>query len=221
MMADVDVQVRTQAGELPPVPSVTRGDPPVSRLRTVPVLVTLIALVLAGIGVWGAWQAYMAAPWTRDGAVRAYVVTIAPEVSGRIVQLPVVDNQFVHKGDLLMTVDPTDYALAVDQAQAAADQARANAENAEREAVRRANLTTLEVSSEEDLPIQGDHRGGGAARSRCQSGSCARQSGAYGDPLPSRRLRYQSPGTAWRLRDRRAELDLPHQRRLVLGGRLL
>jgi len=150
MMADVDVQVRTQAGELPPVPSVTRGDPPVSRLRTVPVLVTLIALVLAGIGVWGAWQAYMAAPWTRDGAVRAYVVTIAPEVSGRIVQLPVVDKQFVHKGDLLMTVDPTDYALAVDQAQAAADQARANAENAEREAVRRANLTTLEVSSEEE-----------------------------------------------------------------------
>jgi Biotin-lipoyl like len=39
----------------------------------------------------------MGAPWTRDGAVRAYVVTIAPEVDGRIVELPVADNQFVHK----------------------------------------------------------------------------------------------------------------------------
>src|SRR5271166_4380135 len=46
---------------------------PTSRLRGVPVLVTLIALALAGIGVWAAWQAYMAAPWTRDGTVRAYV----------------------------------------------------------------------------------------------------------------------------------------------------
>jgi RND family efflux transporter MFP subunit len=81
--------------------------------------------------------------------VRAYVVTITPEVSGRVVQLPVVDNQFVHKGDLLMEIDPTDYAIAVDQAQAALDLANANAENAEREAERRASLTTIEVSEEE------------------------------------------------------------------------
>jgi multidrug resistance efflux pump len=89
-----------------------------------PVLMTTIALILACIGVWAAWRAYIAAPWTRDGTVRAYVVTIAPEVSGRVVQLPVTDNQFVHKGDLLMVVDPTDYAIALEQAQAAADQSK-------------------------------------------------------------------------------------------------
>jgi len=109
----------------------------------------LMLLVLAAIGAWATWRAYIAAPWTRDGTVRTYVVTIAPEVSGRIVQLPVADNQLVHKGDLVMVVDPTDYAIAVEQAQAAADQARANAENAEREAERRAGLTTLEISNEE------------------------------------------------------------------------
>lgn len=119
------------------------------RLRAVPVLLTFIMLCLAGIGIWAVWQVYMAAPSTRDGTVRAYVVTITPEVSGRIVELPVADNQFVHKGDLLMAVDPTDYAIAVEQAQAAADQARTIADNAEREAVRRANLTTLETSEEE------------------------------------------------------------------------
>jgi RND family efflux transporter MFP subunit len=91
----------------------------------------------------------MAAPWTRDGTVRAYVVTMAPEVSGRIVQLTLADNQFVHKGDLLMVIDPTNYAIAVDQAEAAAIQARANADNAEREARRRAQLTNLEASEEE------------------------------------------------------------------------
>ena len=52
------------------------------------------------------WHAYMGAPWTRDGTVRVYVVTMAPEVAGRIVELPVADNQFVHKGDSLIEIDP-------------------------------------------------------------------------------------------------------------------
>ena len=76
------------------------------------------------------WDAYMGAPWTRDGTVRAYVVTMAPEVAGRIVELPVADNQFVHKGDLLMVIDPTDYRIAVSLAEAAVQQAEANAQNA-------------------------------------------------------------------------------------------
>jgi RND family efflux transporter MFP subunit len=153
-MADADVKVRTQPRVLPPPAPVAGGLAPTRRLRAVPVLVTLIALGLAGIATWGLWQAYVAAPWTRDGTVRAYVVTVTPEVSGRIVQLPVIDNQDVHKGDLLMVVDPTDYAIAVDQAQASADQARANADNAEREAVRRAHLTNLETSAEEQQTFQ-------------------------------------------------------------------
>lgn len=149
MTAETDIRMREQARELSPPAPADSSNAPASRLHAVPALVALIALVLAGIAAWAAWQAYMAAPWTRDGTVRAYVVTITPEVSGRVVQLPVVDNQFVHKDDLLMVVDPTDYAIAVDQAQGAADQARANADNAEREAERRAHLTNLETSEEE------------------------------------------------------------------------
>jgi multidrug resistance efflux pump len=155
-MADTEIRARAPAREpsTPPAPPSAASPSaaslsPASRLRAVPVLVTLIVLAMAGIATWAMWQAYMAAPWTRDGTVRAYVVTIAPQISGVIVALPVKDNQFVHKGDLLMTIDPTDYAIAVDQAQAAADQAAANAQNAEREAERRAHLTTLETSEEE------------------------------------------------------------------------
>jgi len=74
------------------------------------------------------WTTYMASPWTRDGTARAYVVRMAPEVAGRIVQLPVSDNQFVNKGDLLMVIDPKNYGIAVDLAEAAAKQTQVNAE---------------------------------------------------------------------------------------------
>jgi multidrug resistance efflux pump len=145
-MSDVKVRSPTQTREPASAPEAMVR---LSRLRAVPGLVTVIGLVLAGIGAWAMWQAYMAAPWTRDGTVRAYVVTVTPQVAGQIVQLPIADNQFVHKGDLLMAIDPTDYAIAVDLAEAAAQQANANAENAKREAVRRANLSNLEASEEE------------------------------------------------------------------------
>jgi multidrug resistance efflux pump len=104
-----------------------------SRIPLAPILITLGTVVLATLLAWAMWQAYMAAPWTRDGTVRVYVVTMAPEVAGRIVKLPVADDQFVHKGDVLFEIDPASYRIALDQAQAQAqrdaaalDYARAN-----------------------------------------------------------------------------------------------
>src|SRR5712671_3313250 len=100
-----------------------------SRVRIVPILITLGTVAVAAFLAWATWQTYMGAPWTRDGTVRAYVVTMAPEVAGRIVKLSVADNQFVHKGDDLFEIDPADYRIALDQAQrdaAALDYAREN-----------------------------------------------------------------------------------------------
>jgi multidrug resistance efflux pump len=119
------------------------------RLSAIPILVTLLTLIVAGVLAWAAWQTYMGSPWTRDGTVRAYVVSMAPEVSGRVIALPVHDNQFVHKGDVLFEVEPTNYAIAVQQAEAAVQQARANADNAQTQAQRRLKLSTLETSQEE------------------------------------------------------------------------
>lgn len=119
------------------------------RLRILPVAITFCAVALAILLAWAMWNAYMGAPWTRDGTVRAYVVTMAPEVSGRIAKLPVVDNQFVHKGDLLMVIDPTNYRIAVSLAEAAVTQAQVNRRNAERQAKRRQALSNLAVSAEE------------------------------------------------------------------------
>ena len=104
-----------------------------SRIRVAPLLITLGTIAVAAVLAWTTWQTYMGAPWTRDGTVRAYVVTMAPEVAGRIIKLPVADNQFVHKGDELFEIDPADYRIALEQAEAQAqrdgaalDYARAN-----------------------------------------------------------------------------------------------
>lgn len=102
-----------------------------ARIRIVPLLITLATVVIAAVLGWAMWNTYMGAPWTRDGTVRTYVVTKAPEVAGRIVKLPVVDNQFVHKDDVLLVIDPTDYKIAVDQNEAAVRQAQANAQDIE------------------------------------------------------------------------------------------
>ena len=96
-------------------------------------LITAAAVALAAVLGRAMWNTYMEAPWTRDGTVRAYVVTMAPEVSGRVIALPVTDNQFVHKDDPLMVIDPTNYAIAVRLDEAAVEQAQANMQNAERE----------------------------------------------------------------------------------------
>jgi RND family efflux transporter MFP subunit len=120
-----------------------------SSVHAFPVLLTAVAVALAALLGWSAWQYYMGAPWTRDGAVRAYVVKVAPQVAGEIVNLPIADNQFVHKGDLLMLIDPRNYSIAVRQAQAAAEQAQAVADNARAEMIRREKLNDIAVTMEE------------------------------------------------------------------------
>ncbi len=152
-MSDVETKSKREAAEDSPA-AVRAVEPPARdiprrRLRIFPLLITLAVIAVAVVLGRAMWDAYMGAPWTRDGTVRAYVVTKATEVSGYIVELPVIDNQFVHKGDLLMVIDPTNYKIAVSLAEAAVQQAQANAQNAEREAKRRQELTTLAVTVEE------------------------------------------------------------------------
>jgi membrane fusion protein, multidrug efflux system len=55
-------------------------------------------------------------PRTDDANVWANYIEIVPEVSGRIVQLPVKDNAFIKKGDLLFIIDPRPYEYALQQA---------------------------------------------------------------------------------------------------------
>jgi multidrug resistance efflux pump len=67
---------------------------------------------------------YITNPWTRDGQVRAQVIQITPRVSGPLVKLPVVDNQFVKAGDLLFEIDRRTFEADLDQARANLDNTR-------------------------------------------------------------------------------------------------
>jgi multidrug resistance efflux pump len=65
-----------------------------------------------------AWSHYERTPWTRDGRVGVDVVQIAPEVSGTVSAVPMVDNQYVRRGDILYQIDPERLRLAVALAEA-------------------------------------------------------------------------------------------------------
>jgi multidrug resistance efflux pump len=122
-------------------------------MRTIAVFITVASVAFAAVLGQRMWQTYVEAPWTRDATVRAYIVTMAPEVSGRIVQLGVADNQIVHKGELLMVIDPTNYKIAVGRGEAVLQQAIFDAQNIEREAQRRDGLAKLDAVALEQLQL--------------------------------------------------------------------
>jgi RND family efflux transporter MFP subunit len=82
------------------------------------VFVTLAAVVAAALVGWWLWDFYTLSPWTRDARVQGNIVEVAPDVSGLITSIDVVDNQKVAKGDILFVIDRERFALAVEQAQA-------------------------------------------------------------------------------------------------------
>jgi len=104
---------------------------------------TLAALAIAGALVCALWNAYVLAPWTRDGRVSAHVVRIAPEVSGTVTEVAVIDNQSVRQGDVLYRIDPRRFELAVEQARAQAAAADETLRQRTDEARRRAGLDDL------------------------------------------------------------------------------
>lgn len=73
-------------------------------------------VVVAAIGVYGYYYYSQVYPSTDNAYINANLVNVAPKVGGYIEQIYVKDNQKVHKGDLLMTIDPQDYSLALTKA---------------------------------------------------------------------------------------------------------
>ena len=80
------------------------------------VLLTLVVVLVAIAVGWQLWSYYMLEPWTRDGRVRADVVTVAADVSGLISDVFVHDNEKVSKGQQLFRIDQRRFQYALDQA---------------------------------------------------------------------------------------------------------
>ncbi|MBT8330964.1 MAG: HlyD family secretion protein [Deltaproteobacteria bacterium] len=85
----------------------------------------IIALIAVAVVAWKYWD-YINNPWTRNGQVFAQVIQITPRISGPLVKLPVVDNQFVKAGDLLFEIDRRTFEAALEQARAKLDKTRDN-----------------------------------------------------------------------------------------------
>jgi RND family efflux transporter MFP subunit len=113
-------------------------------------IVVLIAVIL----VYALWWHFFRAPWTRDGRVRAEIDNIVSQVAGIVVKLPVVDNQQVKKGDILFEIDPTDYQLALTQAEATVQSRKFDLTVQQEEAERRQKLGIQAVSLEEKQTSQ-------------------------------------------------------------------
>ena len=95
-----------------------------------PLLTFVLVAMAVGAGKW-LWVHYQLEPWTRDGRVRVDVAAVAPDVSGLVFEVDVVDNMPVHKGQRLFVIDRPRYELALQQAVAALQQAMAGLQQAE------------------------------------------------------------------------------------------
>jgi RND family efflux transporter MFP subunit len=110
------------------------------------VLLTLFVVVVAIAVGWQLWSYYMLEPWTRDGRVRADVVTIAADVSGLISDVLVHDNEKVGKGQKLFRIDQRRFQYALEQAKAEAAARQATLEQAKRDLDRSKALSSAAIT---------------------------------------------------------------------------
>jgi RND family efflux transporter MFP subunit len=115
--------------------------------------VTALTVAAALVVSMYLWNYYMDAPWTRDGRVRADVVTVAPDVSGLVTDILVKDNQTVKRGDILFRIDRARFALALQQADAVVAGRRAMLDQAEADLKRYRGLTHDEVSQQKQEQV--------------------------------------------------------------------
>ena len=104
---------------------------------------TLIVVAISLVTGWYLWQHYEVEPWTRDGRVKANVITLAPDVSGQVMKVYVHDNQPVNVGQVLFEIDRARFELALRQAEAAEQAQRTALAQATKESKRNAQLHEL------------------------------------------------------------------------------
>ena len=88
--------------------------PPKSPIRRVTLIVLALGVGMFAYGVF----ADRLTPYTDQATVQAYVVRVAPDISGRVKTVNVADNQAARTGQTLFTLDPERYEIAVESAEA-------------------------------------------------------------------------------------------------------
>lgn len=110
---------------------------------------TAFTIAIAVLIGWEVWRYYLMSPWTRDGRVRAETVNVAAEVFGKITDIKVAEDQFVHKGDVLFVVDPTEFKLRLAKAEATLESRRQDMLIRQALAKRRQHMSAESISKED------------------------------------------------------------------------
>ena len=96
------------------------------RKRFVILAAAVVVVLIAGILLWRHLSSYES---TDDAQADVHLYPVSSRISGYVVSVNVGDNQWVEKGDVLVEIDPTDYEVAVKQAEANLASAEATAQS--------------------------------------------------------------------------------------------
>src|SRR5476651_525061 len=111
----------------PAPPAITGNDRRLAKLNSPlfiwPAAIVLAVLLFVGLDYFFAALTHES---TDDAFIAGHIVSIAPRIDGQVAAVHVLDNQMVHSNDLLIEIDPSDYAITVAQKQSAADSSDAN-----------------------------------------------------------------------------------------------
>lgn len=94
------------------------SEAPASRGWTKRIVMLSVPMILIAVGLFY-WLTSGRTVTTDNAQVVAHVVNVSPEISGRITDVYVTENQPVKKGDLLYRIDPEPFRIALMQAEAA------------------------------------------------------------------------------------------------------
>ena len=119
----------------------TEIEAPPSRRRGI-LIIAAIVVVLIALGVW--WHSTYSEN-TDDAQVEGHLIQVSTRINGHVLKVDVDENQFVHAGDTIAELDPSDYDVAVENAQAALDSAQANA------AAANVNVPIIEINTGSNL----------------------------------------------------------------------
>ncbi|MGB0011844.1 MAG: HlyD family secretion protein [Candidatus Sulfotelmatobacter sp.] len=94
------------------------------RRRNLIIVIAVVVAIVAGLLLWRYLSSYES---TDDAEVDVHLYPVSARISGYVIAVNVNDNQWVHQGDVLVEIDPTDYQVALAQAQANLANAEATA----------------------------------------------------------------------------------------------
>jgi len=113
--------------------------------RAAALLVLAVVIVGGGLLVRNnlAWES------TDDAQVNGHIMPLSARINGYVLEVPVIEGQLVHAGDVLVTIDPKDYKIAVEQAQATFADSQASAVSS------RFNVPITSITTQSNLDSAG------------------------------------------------------------------